>query len=210
MTNASAQFNINVGYSAQYSPLKSTNSLFDTYNASKPNITKPYSNINYIHGLELGIRYMFGLKFGIEAGFNNLLTKDNKTSSLENNVIINDEWRVSNRQINFGIENYFGTFGYGLSLVHSTWKYSKDEIGNDKKLEILKSSDLAAKISLIIQAKSYKNAFALRPYYLYPFKRDTDITALKNVLNGSSSVSVTENFESFGISLIFYNGPQTN
>jgi hypothetical protein len=201
-----AQINIKVGYNAQYTPLKATNRLFDTYNSSTANISTKYKPFHFMHGLDLGLRYMISNTLGLEAGFTNLFSADNQSSKNSNGVISNDEWRLSNRYISVGFENYFKWFGYGVHLGQSKWKYLKDFPGANSKQAVYNSDFYAVKFNLIFQAQSGRNAFAFKPYYYYPLT-NKNIATVGEALNGASNLTV-ENFQGFGLSVIFYNGPQ--
>ncbi len=201
-----AQINIKVGYNAQYTPLTSTNSLFSTYNKNTADISSKYKSFHFMHGLDFGLRYMITSSMGIEAGFTKLFSGDNKSARDVNGTIVKDEWRISHRMISMGIENYLGWFGYGVHLGQSKWQYLKDFPGASSKQEVNSNNLYALKFNLIIQAQSGKNAFALKPYYYYPLSKK-NIDSVDVALNNTSNFTV-ENFQGFGLSVIFYNGPQ--
>ncbi len=201
-----AQVNIKIGYNAQYSPFTATNRLFDTYNTATKDLTAKYKKFHFMHGLDLGLRYMLTGTLGVEASFTNLYTSDNKSARSINGVIAKDEWRISHRFLSLGIENYFGWIGYGVHLGQSKWKYLKDFPGSSSKQLVHDTNLYGVKFNLIIQAKSNKNAFALKPYYYYPLS-NRNIASVDEALNNTANLTV-ENFQGFGLSIVFYNGPQ--
>jgi hypothetical protein len=201
-----AQINLKVGYNAQYTPFTETNKLFEIYNSKTADISTKYKSFHFMHGLDLGFRYMISGSLGLEAGFTNLFSGDHQSTKNINNVISKDEWRISNRYISLGFENYFKWFGYGVHLGQSKWKYLKDFPGASSKQAVYNSNVYALRFNLILQAQSGKNAFALKPYYYYPLA-SKNIDAVDVALNNSSTLTI-ENFQGFGLSIIFYNGPQ--
>ncbi|MFM2394979.1 MAG: hypothetical protein RLZZ546_2962 [Bacteroidota bacterium] len=160
-----------------------------------------------MHGLEVGTRYMLTNTFGLEANFTNIFTPDNKSSKINAGTVSNDEWRISSRIISLGFENVFNNFGYGAHLGYSTWKYLKEFPGADKKLAVLNENILNLKINLSIHVHSDASSFALKPYYNFPLQ-DQAINNVDFTLNNRVS-NLTEKFNSFGLSIVFYNGPQS-
>lgn len=209
ISNLFSQFNIKIAYNAQYASLNKTNNFFQDFNKLNANITQQYSNFHFMHGLELGVRYMLTERVGLEGNFGSLFSSDNQLGQNINGSIINDEWRMSNRLITIGFENYYNTFGFGVHIGYSKWKYLKDFPGASKKLEIFGESIFNAKITCFIYVKTGKNSFALKPYYNFPLD-ELDISKVDNVLNNRNTTGVNENFKNFGLSVVFYNGPQRN
>ncbi len=203
-----AQVNIKIAYNGQYNTFNETNKLFSSYNSNTNEILQKYKNFHFSNGLEIGARYMITDGLGIEASVASNFTGDNKTSKTVNASQVSDEWRINNRVYAIGLESYFGSFGIGAQLGYSNWKYLKDFVGLNSKQAVFNDSNYNLKLSFILQAKSDKNAFALKPFYNYPIS-NLDIAKVNQSLNGSSN-SIQENFQSFGLSIVFYNGAQTN
>lgn len=204
---AFCQFNIKIGYNAQYAFLNKTNSLFQYYNANQTDIGQKFNKFHFMHGLEIGARYMITNSLGLEANFINIFSTDNKSSRIVSGNVANDEWRISNRLISLGFENVYTNFGYGMHLGYSNWKYLKDFPGGDKKQAVFNENILNLKLNLSIHVESGSSAFALKPYYNYPLTNQqinsVDFTLNKRVSN------ILEKFNSFGLAIVFYNGPQS-
>jgi hypothetical protein len=200
--------NIKVGYNAQYTTFKNTNNLLKSFNSTAANnLTEAYQNFNFMHGIELGLRYHFTEKLALDAGITSLFTGNNGMSRNIGGTISSDEWRISNRNFSIGFENYYSTLGFGLHFMSSNWKYLKDFPGAETKQKVINDDLLGVKINLIIQAISGKNSFALRPYVTLPLSA-IDITEANKILNNSTVVT-KEELMSFGLAIVFYNGPQT-
>lgn len=206
VTTLEAQFNLKVAYNAQYVPFKTTNSFFESYN-SRPEVTSKYRKFNFMHGLDFGLRYMLSHKVGMELGLVNLFSRNNSSTTTIGTTAIKDEWRISQRNYYLGLDNYFGAFGFGVQVGYSDWKFSKDIIGSDSKQNVFRDKDYFTRFNLLIQVASDKNAFCLKPYYTLPFNKNREVGEINKILNSTNS-SGTENFQNFGIAVIFYNGSQ--
>ena len=207
-TKMNAQLNIKVGYNAQYTNFKSTNALLKTFNTTYASeLTDGYKTFGFMHGIELGLRYHLTEKFALDAGITSLFTGNNGSARNVSGTIVADEWRVSNRNISMGFENYYNGFGFGLHLMTSNWKYLKDFPGTNDKQKVVDGNQLAVKINLILQATSGKNSFALRPYITLPMSA-LDITEVNKLLNNKTDLT-SEEFMSYGLAIVFYNGRQT-
>lgn len=202
-----AQFNVKVGYNAQYNGLKETNKIFSRYNENTADISQKFSKFHYIHGLELGARYMLSQRLAIDVGFISLFSTDNASSRNISGVINNDEWRITQRNLLIGFENYYNYIGFGVHIGNIKTNYLRNYPGANKKLSVYSDSYMNARVELILQAKSGNNAFALKPYYNIPIT-DLNIAKVDQNLNNGTTPEIIEDFSSFGVSIVFYNGPQ--
>ncbi len=203
-----AQFNIKVGYIAQYAPLKELNSQFDIFN-KRADVTSKYRAFHFMHGLELGARYMLSPTLAAELSAGNLFSSNNKSTVLVSNVAKNDEWRISQRIYNLGLESYLKSFSFGASVGYNKWSYSKDITGADKKQTVFSDNFFAAKISIGFTAKSDFTSMALKPYYAFPITGTKSISPIGDILSpGTNNANVFEKYQTFGLSVLFYNGPQ--
>lgn len=207
MTEGRAQFNVKVGYNAQYTEYKETNKLFSHFNKNTADLNQPFEAFHFMHGLELGARVMISNRTAIDGGFTSLFTTDNASARNIAGTITNDEWRISQRVLSLGIENYYRIFGFGVQLGNVKTNYLRDYPGAKKKLSVYSESYYNIRFCLILQAKTGRNAFALKPYYNYPLS-NINISAVDRALNGGTSDKLDEKLSSYGISIVFYNGPQ--
>jgi hypothetical protein len=203
------QFNIKVGYNTQFPALKTTNALFTQFN-SNGNVTTPYKKFRFMHGLDIGTRYFISKGLAAELGYTYNFTSDNKSTITSGTTLKNDEWRLGNRNISLGLDSYFGWLGLGGHLMYSQWTYSKDVEGQSSKQKVLGTNDYLLKINAIIYSESNKTAIALKPFYTFPLSsKGKDIQSVNKTLNPTStSTPQLENFQHFGLSIVFYNGPQ--
>ena len=118
--------------------------------------------------------------------------------------------RISMVNYSLGFENSFGVFGIGANLGINKLKYRTDFESSDGKKTIFEDSVLSSKFFLIMEVPSNKVAFSIRPYISTTWA-PYDINAIDAFINPSSGISQSEieqNIFMYGISFIFYNGPQ--
>ncbi|MBK9687371.1 MAG: hypothetical protein IPO65_06285 [Saprospiraceae bacterium] len=207
LAEVKSQLNVKVGYNAQYTEYKETNKLFASFNKNTTDLNQPFEAFHFMHGLELGARMMISNRTAIDGGFTSLFTTDNASARNISGTITNDEWRISQRVWAIGLEKYYRIFGFGVQLGNVKTNYLRDYPGAKSKLSVYSESYYNVRFCLILQAKTRRNAFALKPYYNYPLS-SIDIGAIDKALNNSSGTAINERLSSYGISIVFYNGPQ--
>lgn len=205
--SVSGQFNIKIGYNAQYMVFNKTNQLFEQYNKNTSDLSLKFEKFHFMHGLELGGRLMLGRRTALDAGFTSLFTTDNGSARNIGGTIANDEWRISQRVLSLGLENYYRIFGFGIQLGNIKTNYLRDFPGAKSKLSVYSESYYNLRFSLIFHAKTGRNAFALKPYYNYPLS-SINIATVDRSLNAGGNAPIQENLSSYGIAIVFYNGPQ--
>jgi hypothetical protein len=202
-----AQLNVKVAYNAQYTPFKQTNAIFNLYNTEHPTASEAFGNFHFMHGLDLGARYMLTPTLGAEASIATHFTGDNATSAIINEKVTSDEWRLSQRYISLGLESYHGSIGFGAHIGKAKWKYLSDVAGASKKQNLHEADNYSLKLNFTIQVKSAGSAFALKPYYILPLS-ENDISPVNKTLNSRDGQN-KEKLDAFGISIVFYNGRQS-
>ena len=105
LAEVKSQFNVKVGYNAQYTEYKETNKLFTEFNKNTADLNQPFETFHFMHGLELGARMMISNRTAIDGGFTSLFTTDNASARNISGTITNDEWRISQRVWAIGLEN---------------------------------------------------------------------------------------------------------
>ena len=208
--SGSAQFNVKVGYSANYAKLDKTADIFERYSAQFNEDEKVLKQPTFHNGLELGARYVYQNRIGIDLGISSA-----RGSNDVNNVTIsagdsfNTEWKSSLSSVYVGLENYFGWFGYGASIGYQQLKYRNKTSFNNENKEILKENALNSRFYLILESVSNQTSFSLRPFVSINWEPyDLQNLELELFPNSTSSTgSFDESMMVFGISLVIYNGP---
>jgi hypothetical protein len=201
---------LKVGYAFGHSNMEQTKSLFDNFNTNNPQAEKKLSTIKNFHGIELGTRYKFK-SFGIELGLSSMSGSSEALNVFQSNGALgSDEWKISVINYSIGLENYFGNFGYGANIGLQKLKYRADIDGSKSKKTIFNESVLNSKFYLILEVPSNKIAFSVRPFISTTWE-PYNIKAVELVFNPQSTLPKSDfdqNILVYGISFLFYNGPQ--
>lgn len=204
------QTNLKVGYAFGYSKLDQTKSVFDRFNTLNPQAEKKLTPVKYYHGIDLGLRYKFN-HFGIELGLSSVSGNTEALNVIQGNGTLGkDEWKMSIVNYSIGLENYFGSFGYGASIGTQKLKYKTNFETSDDKKTIFDESVLSSKFYLILEVPSNSIAFSIRPYISTTWK-PYNIQDVELLLNPSSDLPASDfdqDLVMYGISFLFYNGPQ--
>lgn len=208
--NVSGQINLKVGYAFGHTNLEQTKSLFDNFNANNPQADKELSPINNYHGIELGVRYKFK-HFGIELGLSSISGSSEALNVFQSDGSLgSDEWKISMINYSIGLENYFGNFGYGANIGFQKLKYRADIDGSKSKKTVFNESVLNSKFYLILEIPSNRISFSLRPFISTTWE-PYNIKAVELVFDPQSTIpnsDFDQNIVVYGISFLFYNGPQ--
>ncbi len=211
LCSGSAQFNIKVGYIGNYANLDKTNEIINLYNDDFLSIEKKLNPINFYNGIEIGTRYKLNDFIGIDIGLNASRGQNSAVGiSSSTNQIFKNSLKIQLTNYYVGLENYFGTYGYGATIGYQKIKYSNRPSGSSDDFAILDQTVLSSKFYFILEVESNQNAFSLRPFVSInwdPYNIQELETAL--VPNSNSGISnYDENLMVFGLSLLIYNGPQ--
>ncbi|MEM9545908.1 MAG: hypothetical protein AAGA77_08040 [Bacteroidota bacterium] len=204
------QANIKVGYNLGYANLGATKSVFDRFNALNPQAEQSLSPARFYHGIELGLRYKFD-NLGIDVGVSSSSGSSEAINVLQaDGSLGNDDWRISLFNYSIGLENYFGTFGVGATIGNQTLKYGTNFSASSGRRTIFEESVLNSKFYFIIEVPSKAVAFSLRPFITTTWS-PYNIQDVELQLDPQSTIApseLDENIMMFGISFLFYNGPQ--
>lgn len=208
--NLYGQLNLKVGYNIGYAKLDQTKSIFDRFNDINPQAEKKLSTVNIYNGIELGFRYRFE-NFGIDIGLSSMSGNSEALNVFQNDGSLGkDEWKLSLINYSIGLENYFGNFGYGATIGTQKLKYKTDFISSDGKKTVFDQSALNSKFYLIIEVPSNKIAFSIRPYISTSWKpyNIQDVELLFDAQSTRPEFEFDQDLIVYGLSFLFYNGPQ--
>jgi len=203
-----AQINIKVGYNGGYANLDKTNNLFDQFNAQNPSATESFENIHYLHGLELGARYSFFENLAFEMGFSSI-NNSNKSTGLTSSTgnQINEEWKISLSNYYVGLDmRLYKAFGIGANIGYQQLKYKAALDGASKKDDISSENQLNTRLYLVFEFESDNVSFSMRPYVSFGLDQ-YDISEFNGTLIGTKPI-IKEDIMVYGVSFMFYNGPQ--
>jgi len=208
-TVACGQTNFKVGYSFGYSNMNDANRVHQAYNDSKPGIVEVLKNIHWMHGIEVGVRQKWE-SVGIEISYQNL-GRDRSAIGLElDESTFEKTIFYSTRTYSFALENYFGPFGYGASIGRTKMKVSTDIEGiSGTKRPLTSDGNLSSQFYLLLSAPGTKTvSLTIKPYVSFNWG-GFNLTNLESELKVDTGLDLSDIQPTFfGISLLFYNGPQ--
>jgi hypothetical protein len=208
---AFSQLNIKIGYSASYINSDINNKIFDSYNEARPWLESNFENLHFLHGIQLGFRYKINVA-AIEFTWENVTRSRNALGEdPSNGVFFEKELFYGMNTFSLGLQNNFGTFGYGATIDSRIVKVKTNIGTSDQKREIVNESGISSKfyISLNFQSGDFV-AMSLQPYIQVPWK-DINLFGIENELienTMNTRDQFDENLMTFGITIVFYNGQQ--
>lgn len=209
ITGIYGQLNFKVGYSFGYTAMKDANTIHQAYNDSKPGIVELMKDIHWMHGIEVGVRRKWE-SVGLELSYQNL-GRDRTAIGLEaDDSAFEKTLFYSTRTYAFALENYFGPFGYGASIGSTRMKVQTDIAGiNSTKRPLMSDASLSSQFYLLLSAPGTKTvSLTIKPYVSVNWG-GFNLSALEPELNVDTGLDLSDiNPTFFGISLLFYNGPQ--
>ncbi len=198
---AFSQFNFKVGYIGLFPNLDKTNNLLTQYNDfNNPGLK--YDKIKYLHGIDIGGRYIIG-NTGIELGWFNAQSKKVKTQG-----VITDDWKVSLSGFYLGIERYYKNFGLGASIEYNRMRYKSKIEGISGSETVLSDQFLSSKIYLLTSASSGSTAISIKPFFIPKWNPINIASVQDEIISNGPEGPINEYINGFGITVVIYNGPQ--
>lgn len=201
-----AQVNVRVGYIASFPQLSVNDNLLASFDPVNGEVSDGFGSTGFMQGLQLGLRYRVG-NFAIEAGWESV-SRDRSALifNTTSDSFTNREYNYSLSSYRTGIDNYFGKYGLGTTLMYQSLKIERI-IGNNE-LPITKERKLGLRLEFIWQVQeSPFISFEIRPFYQFSLG-DYNLSGLAEDLGLAASVDVMESPKMWGLSLVFYNGRQ--
>ena len=206
----SAQFNIKVGYEYNRSNDATLGKLIDLYNDERSFLEEPLNQVKNKSGIALGLRYRF-YTAAVEL-FAHRYTGEVEALGNENGVEFNERLTHSNVYYGLALENQFGYYGFGASIGYETLKFKSRITGSDRDREFLNQRELASRLYLNFEFPANKISMSIKPYYHFSLG-EYDLIPFKNELLPNVDVNTSDLVikpSSWGVTVIFYNGPQPN
>ena len=206
VTHAFSQINIKIGYNLTFPDFKVSDQLLSDFSPEDGEIRKSFGDLNFVHGIQLGLRYQIS-DMAVELGWENMSrTRNALIYRAPIDAFMDREYNFSLSSISFGVDNYFDRFGIGTTLLYQKMGVSRLIGSND--LNLVAQRELALRLQFILQVQeSSLVSLMIKPYYQFNLK-GYDLTPLANDLGLSGISRLEESPSMFGLSLVFYNGRQ--
>lgn len=205
--SGNAQFNSKIGYSGAYMDFSSVNDLLTGFDDANEWLDSKFGGIHFIHGLEVGGRYKVH-KSSIELGL--VTSKGNALAvGIPPSMQTKEEykWRASVFEYHLNLVHQFSFMGMGAGISSQNLTMKQLNTVSDEYVEITNQSKMAFSVFLNLEAASSTVSAAIRPYYKRTLG-DYNVSDMAAALGTSPDLSTTLSPSSFGISILFFNGPQ--
>lgn len=209
---AIAQLNLIVGYDASFKEQKEINYAIARFNTEKSNLTKKMAPMWHNSGLDLGLRYTFGL-FGLEGHY---LTKFRNTSSTTtlNEVKSRNRLKLNDQAFSVAIFGNVNKIGVGLSWENHRFQFSRRYQDDKDYIKAFPSALQYNILQLFLDMKipsTEKLSVIIRPYFNFGLQGDnisqSDIEKVMKLSPQANQFDQTR-WNSFGIKFMFLNGRQ--
>lgn len=208
----SAQVNAFVGYAYSQNQDKNTfNHIIERYNASNPTLLQAMTSLNFLHGVDLGIRYRFpmiSLEFDWFNKFNQINDRVMNADRTEYKNIL----YYKSQSYCLGLEFYHQWFGAGASLDWNNLIIRKEKSSDRVKEDWLKQGGLSNHFFLNFEFNMNDvMALSIRPYVQLPLYKN-DFYNIEAQLNPSSAIDPTvykQKVINWGVKLLFINGTKS-
>ncbi len=200
-----SQVNLKIGYTPTYGGFSQINEILSSYQPANADLQEPFSDLHFIHGIQVGARYILG-NSAIELSWENL-SRDRSSLAFNDvtETFLDRQYRFSLNTFQLGFDSFFGSYGFGSSISNTNLAIRR-EIG-DNELSLIAERNWGARIHFnwLIQESSTVS-LVIQPFYQFYFD-SYDLAPLATDLD-VSGVSTDGQPHYFGITIAFYNGAQ--
>ena len=212
--SVSAQINAFVGYAySQNKGEKVFNQIIGRYNARNPTILQPMTTLNFLHGVDLGIRYRFPA-VSIEFDWFNKFNQVNDRVRNADNTEFKNTLYYKSQSYCLGVEFYHEWFGGGASLDWNNLIVKKEKSNDKVKETWLQEGGFSNHIFLNFELKMNDvMSLSIRPYVQLPLYKN-DFYVIEQKLNPDIAASMDKNayiqkVVNWGVKFLFVNGNKT-
>ena len=209
-----AQINAFVGYAyTQNSDNKTFNTIIQHYNTHNPNLLQPMSTLNFLHGVDLGIRYRFPA-VSLEFNWFNKLNQINDRVLGSDNIEYKNNIYYKSQTFCLGLEFYHQWFGLGTSIDWNHLVIKKEKSTDRVKMDWLSQSGFTNHIFLNFEFNMNDvMALSIRPFVQLPLYKN-DLYIVEQKLNpntaGNYDPSVyKQKIINWGVKFLFMNGEKS-
>ncbi|MEE9437896.1 MAG: hypothetical protein V3V14_02780 [Saprospiraceae bacterium] len=209
-TNITAQINFKVGTVGAYVQAKENKSILNSYSENSPKHTNGYGSLDYIIGLQGGLRYTIGA-ISLESTYQTMKGSVMASANYGTTEFIERSLYYTFSRIDLGFEHKIMEVGYGASIGYSFLNIQFNTNLIDTKLNILDDYVLNSQFHISFHlAKMSILEVVLKPYVEIAWD-DYNMINLDKSINKNSAIvrsELLDRIHMVGLSLAFYNGGQ--
>jgi len=200
------QFNSKIGYSAWFHNMSEVDALFADFSNENEWLTKDLDGFSFTNSLEIGVKYRMNrltFELGIISGQGESKAIGTNPSSQVNEEI---RWKLSHFDYHVNVIQHFGGWGVGIGIANQRIKFREFNRISSEFMDVSSERNIAGRVFVQVEVPSNTVSFCLRPFYQFSLD-DYDIRPLASTLGVSGAN--TQGQKVIGISLLFFNGPQS-
>lgn len=208
-----SQINFSIGYDGNYSSLDVVNDVVDRFNSNNDTLlTNNIPDIHFLHGIHFGVSYRPIDQVSLEVS--TIRRFDSFTGTgIDLNTETEENYKILARHAVYsgGLELFIGKVGIGGSIDWNQIKYRYKAPSEDT--QEVKKSYISNQLYLSIDW-TINDVFGVRikPYVQIPWSTP-NLFSLEEILNPEDAptqnpADFNQDFFSYGIKFIFYNGYQ--
>ncbi len=207
-TYSFSQLNLKVGYTLDYSQYSINNRIFQDYNESNPWLTSSFNRVHFSHGVQFGVRLKKDF-IALDLNWERVRNDKKAIGISDGGIQLSKELNYTLNRFSAGVEAYNKFFGLGANINYSQFSIKSPSASNIGDKDIVKSTDFGNKVYLILSTPGLNTvSFSIQPFIQIPWT-GPNLFDLNNFLGNAPRLkSYNQNNLHFGLSLIFYNGPQ--
>lgn len=209
-----AQINAFVGYAySQNNDGRVFNNIIDRYNARNPTLLKSMSSLNFLHGVDLGIRYRIP-SVSFEFDWINKFNQINDRVLASDNTEYKNNIYYKSQTFCLGTEFFYNWIGIGASIDWNHLIVKKEKSSDGIKEEWISQNGLSNHIFLNFEFNmNDAMAISIRPYVQLPlYKNDFyEVEAKLNpdIVHTFDPETYKTKVINWGFKLLFVNGTKT-
>jgi hypothetical protein len=198
-----AQFNLKSGYNLSFLSSPGLDEVIADFNKTQP-YTKPMSNLDWVHGFELGARFKSGahaLELVYQGGYQVLNAEGDANGG---SAPYKDKMRFSVQGAAIGYQVTGEVAGIGAELQYQ-WYTNKVDLGlTDENFKNVQTT-MGLRVYLVFIVPGSRGVdLAIQPYMVIPL--DTyDLVPLSQYLQQEPNTA-RDKWTRFGLTVSFYNG----
>jgi len=204
-----SQLNFTVAFNGGYTIASNNNQMLKDFNRiNADSITDAFKPLKFMTGLDLGFRYNVDYS-AFTIGYSTMRRKRDANQLTNASTVLNTTMNYSMGTVYLGFETGTNKVRLGSTIGYRNTKI-KATIGSSSDFEtIVQERNWVSKFYLNFIARGNDiSSIALRPYFDFSWGGTNLDPAYDRLL--SISPGVSDNFHMFGLSIVFFNGPQNN
>lgn len=205
---AYGQLNLKMGYTLNYTQSNVNNNLLDAYNSNNKWLSQEFKNLRFLNGIHAGLRYKKDF-IAIDLHWERVFSEKESFGVNQSGNAVSNELNYSFNRYGLGLELYNNFFGLGANTYYEQFNLKSPISGLDSDEKIITEGNFGNKVYLIFTSIGNERiSVSLQPFAMIPWTESNLFNLETHLGLPSNQNTYNQRDIHFGISLIFYNGPQ--